>query len=222
MLGIEEIKRYDKVYLFGTAWYGEVILKKFLQAGVNVVAFCSSYGDQTTYLGYPVIAPQDLPNEDTSLIVISSMWAKQISSILDTLGIKNYVDGVLYALEDFCGGSWTDHFLPEHISYLEQQREIIRSIVDSQSLKIYDSLIEYKKRQKASSLVTSDYKMYIHPKISLKDGCIVDCGAFTGDTLNLFKKEFPSATYVGIEPSVANYRELTAIADEKDLLYSSR
>lgn len=221
MLSLEELKKYKQIFLFGTGKHGEVIYKKFAAEHLAVKAFCSSYGDKKTFMDLPVLRPDELPKDDDSFVVIASSCLQEISKILDEEGITNYIDGVGYAVDSVIwgGGGWTDHFLPENISRLKQARQRLAALLDPVSLRIYDSLIEYKCTQKAACIVTSPYEMYLHPDFKLtKHMTVLDCGAYTGDTLQFFREHLDSPHLIAVEPSQNNFAALSANALPEDEL----
>jgi FkbM family methyltransferase len=109
---------------------------------------------------------------------------------------------------------------------LESNASLFRSLLsDHKSQVLFDDLVEYRLHGEVSSspepeLLSDQYVgMDLNFFASTKEGLIVDCGAYTGDSiLNWRLVGFEGRTVLALEPDSGNFRQLTLTCRELDVV----
>lgn len=193
--------------LFGASLGGIKLKSYFADFGLHIKYFCDN--DKTKWgkhvEGVKVIPPAELLglDLDKTEIVISSLWAREISEQLRSLGIEKV------SQNSYC--DYIDYYSPDHIqNNLPRMNELFNILEDEESKRVLTAILRYRLSYNADELMASGYRQYFHPVVHPKRGdAIVDGGAFIGDTVRDFihfvDKE---CTIYAFEPATDNYGEL--------------
>jgi FkbM family methyltransferase len=194
--------------------------------GVRLIGF----GDSNPLLwgkpidNFPVFSPQQIMLEfpDASILLASGMYDSEITEMLVSLGCK-----WIYPLP------FLNHCLPEVFAAREYQNsfeevtnpanhakinQVYQLLADEESRRVFASKIEYMVTLDKRKLdqIFSTRPQYFDPEIiHLSDREVfVDCGAFTGDTLNEFLElsNGKFQAYHAFEPDPKNFADLQQIA----------
>ena len=128
-------------------------------------------------------------------------------------------------LEDFVFRIKNKQYLKERKTFFEEHQVIIdnniQCLYDEKSKDVYRRLIEYRKNRKRKDFPCFNEKDQYFPKdvISLNENEVfVDCGAFNGDTIEIFLENVNSKyeKIVCFEPDKKNYNELLEKKDTNE------
>lgn len=82
-----------KLIIYGASVYGELAYKGLEFLGIKPDMFCDRARAKETYLGLPVIAPEDLEDYTEDLVLIASAdFFHEIKAFLEDIGCRNHYD----------------------------------------------------------------------------------------------------------------------------------
>ena len=102
-------------------------------------------------------------------------------------------------------------FFSEHAREL---KEAYDSLEDERSRAVFENILKFRATGKGKFLKKSCNKVtwknqYLVPELEFSDSeVIVDCGAFIGDTAEIFYKEIPGCRVISLEPDENNFESL--------------
>lgn len=102
-------------------------------------------------------------------------------------------------------------FFSDHAKELKMVYDLLE---DDRSRSVYENILKYRITYNWVNLVKSrgednQKTQYIVPELHFSDHeIIVDCGAFTGDTVKLFYENIPGCRVVALEPEEKNFESL--------------
>lgn len=187
-------KSDGKRYAFGRNEHSQALLDKIkLEAVIDDYAPVGS-----DWNGLPIIKNTDLPKDAIVVNCVTCIGPITVKNLLEERGVKNF--GV-YAL----AGIFPEKF--EILNFVKEAREsyennksrwqkIYDSLEDEESRKTYSDILQYK--------LTGNYNFMTEYKIDLKEHyfedfydlkpreIFVDCGAFDGDTSEVFISKCPN------------------------------
>lgn len=150
--------------------------------------------------------------------IIHRMWKYRLFRMFYTIADKLGLFHFLFYLLSFCDIKYPaekiEHdkaFFPEHAREL---KEVYDSLEDERSKSVYENILKYRvtadwaylrKSRSEDSIKTQ----YFVPEIRFSDHeIIVDCGAYSGDTVKLFYKKAPGCKVIALEPEKMNFKLL--------------
>ena len=188
------ISLYKRVYLFGAARGGAKAVRYFKEWGIedNIIKVVdndeSKWGED--FYGKQIISVPELNNymkeEKESVVVIASGSAHIIKDQLMSLGIpeKRLIIFTITML----------NLNPTPYEYFSNQKEQIKKdidmVYDQKSKDVFISLLNYKMTMKSKwleEISDNEHDQYFDEIMNIgRDESFVDCGAYTGDTLDEF------------------------------------
>ncbi|MBU1040881.1 MAG: FkbM family methyltransferase [Proteobacteria bacterium] len=192
-----------EIVVFGTGERGRRCRERLVRLGVNVRCYADNDTKrQGTLLdGVPVLAPQTLAVQAAGLPVIVCSWAQErIVRQLWDLGVRGiYTD-------DY--GVYPTRSLTENG---EKVRAVYDSLADEESRAQYRGALQVRFRGVAMTYY-ADYPTYRHPLVKARPGdCIIDGGAASGDTLDLFLEDCGGDCAMHLfEPTQQSFQHLGA------------
>lgn len=100
------------------------------------------------------------------------------------------------------------------LEHTKELKEAYNSLEDNQSRHVFENILKFRityteKFLKASRGKDSLKNQYLVPELQLSGHeIIVDCGAFTGDTVKTFYKNVPGCSVIALEPDKDNFEAL--------------
>lgn len=136
--------------------------------------------------------------------------------------------GVIYFVH-FLFNCWSYRFPSQEMKkekslFLEHAQElktVYDSLEDDRSRFVYETIIKYRIEHNWSDLKKSRHgdspcNQYFVPELQFSDHeIIVDCGAFTGDTVKFFYENIPGCSVIALEPDERNFNLLKKLKLEK-------
>lgn len=142
----ECLSENKEVIIYGASVYGELALRGLELLGIRPLCFADRARSGQEYLGYPVIAPDDLIRHRADCILIASAdFYYEISNYLEGLDCENVYD----------------------ISYLLRQ-EIDVNILSNRAKEMYDARENYFKAVQATDLTIIHLGFCVSERCSLK------------------------------------------------------
>lgn len=105
-------------------------------------------------------------------------------------------------------------FFSEHAQELKMAYDLLE---DARSKFVFENILKYRVTSNWAYLKKSRAKgnlksQYFVPELKFSDHeIIVDCGAYTGDTVNLFYRNIPGCKVIALEPDEKNFEALQKI-----------
>ncbi|MCX7634465.1 MAG: FkbM family methyltransferase [Syntrophales bacterium] len=214
----------ETIILYGAGGFGEKACQVLLKKGYNVAAFMDQHAtSMVCKLGIPVFTPdhkaitaamkRDIPvfiaihNRDTDII--------PIIALLIRLGYQKVFSPV--RLYEICGDELGEHFwMTSSTSYGSEKgtlKECLSVWEDDISVNIFCTTLKYR--------ITGDWRYLSKPSLGdqylpvdiPQRWCepirLVDCGAFTGDTIKiLLAAKLNIQALAAFEPDEDNFRQL--------------
>ena len=188
MLRLED---YENIGIYGTGLAGESVFKSLSKMGIEVSFFLD--GDETKigsiFLGKKIIDISSVKEEDFILIAANPEY--KIHERLNYKGIANwkYIDPEFLYL-------WSEGFDSDKIKTILKENkdkiwQVYELLGDEKSKKVLESVLQH--RLSHNLLLINDIydgnQYFGNDIIGLVNGNIVDCGAYTGDTLKRFVEQ---------------------------------
>lgn len=205
------------IYIWGTGAVAQGFYHEFKPLGLRVNCFVDNNLQQEgKYLAdIPIISPKSLSASTNSLIIIgTAMYSRDVFAQAIKMGISNIIDAMDFRLnfmfEDLERGvSWKEiaqkistiyHYLGDDESREVYLRHLIHFFFFQSG---YHPPIYYHDLCRPQQYFPSDIIDFNHKDV------LVDCGAYTGDTLAEFiSLQKPFAKYICYELSKRNYSKL--------------
>ncbi len=209
-----------RVYVYGTGDFSNRILVVLAKMNIEVI---SRLEFDSMRLREGVIKPDqvEIPLEHTVLIALSNPEADigQISFNLRNLGFRIILPieiAQVFHLKNF---NLDNYWLTGDLEIFDRFDERINNARDlfkeKKSQELFDKILDYRKNSKLTSLpnleaLESQYMPSDLPWVStVLPMSIIDCGAFTGDTIRTFlNKGVVFENYFAFEPDADNYNLL--------------
>jgi len=187
-----------KIICYGASEGGRRSLDILSDNGIFVDYFADTYKHGGLFHGIKVLSPEELLHIDKCEpveVIITSSAATQIYQHLKNLGIKGRIGAMplLYIINDpEILSSITEEGINHFSSAIAEMRQ---SLAEEVSLKVFDLLISARLSCKPEhyfqaynlSVSASGKRQYLpselHRRLTERPLSVVDCGAFTGDTV---------------------------------------
>lgn len=218
-----------KVYVYGTGDFSKRILMILEKMNIEVI---SRLEFDSKRLCDGVIKPDQVeaPQENTVLLALGNPEAdiRQISLNLENLGfsiifpvkIAQFFHSKNFNLDNYWLSGDLDIF-DRFEGRINKARDLFR---EKKSQELFDNILDYRKNSKLESLpnleqLESQYMPYDLPWVSTDSPIsIIDCGAFTGDTVRTFlNKGVIFENYFAFEPDADNYNLLLEFLSKKNI-----
>lgn len=199
--------------------HGQTVYEKYLKPnGCRVKYFVDNNPEvQGTFInGIKVISFNEFLEEKDNLKVLIASRIGIYNEIQKQ--ISNYDIDYTYVGEKYYYCEQNSYANPceQIITKISNYNNLLSILEDNLSKKTLDNILEYRFNYKDINLLTEIKRplnnQYFEPEIYQisKDDCFVDCGAFTGDTLEVCLKETRGTIerYFAFEPDEKNYNQL--------------
>lgn len=220
-LFINKIRLEQNLGIWGIGIAGQMVFNTAKKLGINVNFFVDGYknNNEVQYLfNTPVISPMMVPAN--AFIIISADVKYGIHKVIEKKSGNQfcYIDPLLFA------------------KYKDQRKEIIinelsesRTQIDFAYYRLQDeiskitfrNLLIHRTIHQLGLLwdVFEPNQYFGNDVIQLVDGCVVDCGAYKGDTLKSFISQIADKNYqyFAFEPKQDNYQELKIFVEDNRL-----
>jgi FkbM family methyltransferase len=213
----------QNIILYGAGVVARNLLQILQKTGLNVIAFSDS--DKTkwnnTIEGLPCIPPCDLVSQPSSLIIVTinnhyyTVFPVIVEKLINNYGCKNIVHYSklknIVEIQDQMENNLmlSSVELPKR-KYYNELENLYLLLGDDISKQVLLDILNERISYKWAATIPEKY-MY-HPNDLfeiLSDDIIVDCGAYTGDTLeNIYSSGYSFKKYFAIEPDKDNISKL--------------
>ena len=215
---IEALLERDRVLMFGAGNASREIARFLQDQGTTIVAYLDNDPARagSHHDGIEVMMPNAVHRPDLCelpIVVSTEAQATVGKLLLETLGVP--LTRVFSQVSNMLRGHYRTSLLREHCADLEW---LLGRVADDESRAYLEALIRVRwtmdpSQSRRNVLVRGQY-LYDHPDTSPQSGdCIVDCGAYTGDTTRDFLERLGGrASIHALEPFPANFAKLEALA----------
>lgn len=210
------LNKDNNFLIYGFGNLGKKVYELLSSNGVKTIAIMDNGIQLTNDIeGYSIF--QDQINE--SFIVVISIWnpLTNLKTLISDLRNKFPSNTILFAGE-LTNYFKFDHFLFVSREFLREKQDIIQEtrdlLIDNKSKNIFDELISLRMSNSFDKDLIIDESQYLPsdlPEVlqKIENSIFCDIGAYTGDTLLDFANKIESFKYIGFEPDLANYNELS-------------
>lgn len=220
---LETLNHHPHIAIYGAGNLGKQMYDILRQAEVQVCCFLdrAAQPGQTT-LGIPVYCAEDAVDiiEQKRAVVILALMVSQtaksaIASALHKLGYTNVMDAysLLAAALPFANNETSRQQFARSAQRIgmalglladDHSRDIFCSNLSAHATYNYDN-----------TLISEGMTQYFDVQVPFAKGYrhFVDCGAFTGDSLEELVKRHELHSYVAFEPDAGTFTKLTATVD---------
>lgn len=226
-----------EVFIYGAGKCGRDVLKVLTLKGIQVSGFLDAYLPAGSIVdGLPVQAPDEqqlsLSRRRQACVVLGIFNAfVDITEVLATLRFLGYQNVVtFFELHRHFAQEFGDRFWLTSPSYYYYFQDVIAegfmSWTDDESRLLYKAIISFRLSGDISCLpAPSDADQYFDPLLVklVHPVRFVDCGGFTGDTLDLLRKNCGRVDTIAVfEPDLKNFSALAGKLREKDSYYADQ
>lgn len=173
--------------LFGTGSSAAVALQEIQRRGFEVLY---AVDNDTKKWGADFFGLEIRPPTLTSsLVLIATEAARTVAHQLVALGNRYSYIGPFFNYNQ-----WDAYFTKISARDL---RYLKRLFTDQHSLKVLEGIVKFRESLDPVDLVSSDFNQYRHPIVRVARGdCVIDAGAWTGDSAESFSKDVGSVGQV--------------------------
>jgi FkbM family methyltransferase len=209
-----------RVYVYGTGDFSNRISVVLAKMNIEVI---SRLEFDSKRLHEGVIKPDqvEIPQEHTVLIALGNPEAdiRQISINLQNLGFRIILPVEIAQFFHLKNFNLDNYWLTGDLEMFNRDEERINKarvlFKEKKSQELFKKILDYRKNSKLASLpnlepLDSQYMPSDLPWVSTASQIsIIDCGAFTGDTIRTFlNKGVVFENYFAFEPDADNYNQL--------------
>lgn len=209
----EEAKRQGrKIYIYGAAWAGESVFKALSEYHIVPDGFCVDpeyYREDFCFCGIPVISSDDILDKEDCTIIVACASKKYIwkdFSNIETID-RDFISLVDMMRIDFA-------YVNKHMDMLTK---LYNELCDEESRKCMEAFLNQRISGKFEYQANIwKENQYYDQIVMLKNvSCMVDCGAYDGDTFRSFCRYYEQETGKGyegkaylLEPDEHSYQKL--------------
>lgn len=226
------------IAIYGCGGNGKTFYNAAIEQGLNVDFFIDEFSSEESYQGIKIYTIANAPSHDTKIIVSVSCFSHQIAEQLKEMGFKDCIDfnGAIKLLPnlllEFFSNQWLEKQRRATKSATEQLLSLKEMLADDASLKVLEKINAFRLSPSADTYLENDWKLQYFPDdVPLlselqKPVVMIDCGAFTGDTLETSigffeRNSIPIDSFYLFEPCSNNFSKLTNTAQKySDRTYS--
>jgi len=227
LVGINEwIKKNnaDEIILYGAGIISRFLIPILQKVGLNIVALSDSDKTKwnTTIMGVPCVPPSELVYHQGSLVIaiIQKQYQTafpEVKGKLIILGYKNIIHFTelkyIAEIQKELRNSFMLSLLELPMKKHKNEIELLFHLLDKDSKKVLIEILGERIINQPAS--TKQGKYIYHPdelfRLSSED-VIVDCGAYTGDTLeNFCEFGYSYKKYFAIEPDLENVHKMREV-----------
>jgi FkbM family methyltransferase len=204
------------IFLWGCGNYAEYIYQILKKNKIKIAGvFIDQKNEGLIFHDYNVLSFEEVKKKYSKINIVRGNGNLERESYFKEINIVNSV----HSFFDFMSFGW--HLNDEKINlYSDTINEMFNEFLDDVSKESFTAYV--KSRYFNNWIYIQKYvcqQMYFPEFINIdKDECIVDCGAFDGDTLKLFlKKTDEWNKYIAFEPSNIPYEKLNCYIENHKL-----
>ncbi len=218
-----------EIYLYGAGGLGTKLSELLQETSIKVLGFVDPKKSGKTVNGMQVVDFDRLPKESEVWISVLNNWVS-VNNILD-LGVKHGFRSVLTPPQVFSeleklGIELDWYWLTSNSGLMEATKDsaskFFESRLDGKAWKILQNIFEYRRGGRLDEdLIIPEASQYIESGIEgFWNGPIslVDCGAYTGDTLkSIVDHGINLKNVYAFEPDFANFSRLNETFNSLDI-----
>lgn len=217
----EKLKNAENIAIYGAGNLGKQVLEILQENNYKINCFFDKNAViEQKYCDLPVYRANDSKvtaefRKNVIVILAIFLTKKEKHTIRQFLLQQGYQKiSIEYSLlpESFCANDGNNDS-----EELENIEKAFALMADKHSQEIFTSnLYAHGTYSYDQALVSKDMEQYFDVQVPWHKGysCFVDCGAFTGDSLEKLLKYHKCATYIGFEADRTNFVELSKKVDE--------
>lgn len=221
-----------KRYIFGAGIQGKAFISALSKSGLKVDGFVDNFSNTKTYLGLPVIKPEELKDKHCELLISVGLISHVIKNKMVSQGFTRCLDftqsvlaypGIIHELKT--KSMWWHDNLEERLN-LKRISEFKSLLSDTKSIELLEQIVRFRTAFKPEDYVIPQLEeiQYFPSDVNvfgaLDDIRFVDAGAFTGDTLKALwnnKKDLRVSGIACFEPDNQNIKKLQETAGSLDI-----
>lgn len=211
------------IAIYGAGGNGQLVYKALKKQNISVRYFIDLYSDAESYDNIPIYRPNQVPYSGEQVLISVSCISETIKQELEKLNINNclnmneIIQTYPTVHDEFISDKYK-HSLQESVKNDHTKLQWLASLLDTESLTCLEKIIAYRTNPSAETYVENDWQLQYFPNWLLAKNPwqetgirMIDCGAYTGDTLVVAKKTLDSIKvesqhYVCFEPDANNYK----------------
>lgn len=222
----------NRLAIYGAGGNGQKVYEALKKDDHNVVYFIDLYCSEDNYQGVPIYRPDKVPYQDELVLISVSCISESIKDYLAQFNIKNCLNmneiiKVYPKVHDqFISQSYKAK-LKKSVIDDKKQLQNFAKLLDKQSTECLNQIIKYRSNPSSYTYVENDWQLQYFPDWLLeanpwqkKEFRMIDCGAYTGDTLVAAKSaldrlDVKSQHFVCFEPDSKNYNSILSYLTTK-------
>lgn len=218
---LDDLNKYKNIYLFGAGGTCKSCIESIEENNVKINGILDNdinkWGKKIK--GYDIFSPNkinEMDKENTAIMI--SAVSNQYEIANELINKYKFNENSLY--------SYTNDFFEKafkncEIGYKEKLNKVIPLLEDENSKRYVEETVNNRITRnplylKGNSFINKQYE-YANKVVLNEEDVIVDCGAYIGDTAELFMKKLNNkCKIICIEPFKESYKKLLDFADKKD------
>lgn len=211
------LRQYRSVYIYGAGGFAKRLTDALERHGIAVSAYLTQDGGSSPYFGQTRAVTTVRPYDDEAVLIgvfNPDADCGALSKALTACGFKNvyYPWNLINYLGSHPENYWMNNFGHSLNSFADKIRKVESLLTDDESRDLFRSIVDFRQSGKAGLLPEPSLNDQYRPSDLIEQKeipCLVDVGAYTGDTL----LDFTSAGFViqqalTFEPDEKNRRTL--------------
>ena len=214
-----QIEKNKNISIYGTGVAGKIVYKALEKMKIDIQFFLDGDVQKIgkSFCGKEIVGENSLSKD--SIVLIAANPVYEIHNRLERAGIQEwcYVDPVWFDLYS----EGVDHVKTTHL--LEENKDkllfVYNMLADNQSKVVFQSVLKHRLVHDLSLLdmINNSTQYFGNDVIHSISGTFVECGAFTGDTLERFIKQTGGGyMYHAFEADKQNCNEIIAFCNKNN------
>ncbi|TMP33860.1 FkbM family methyltransferase [Pseudoalteromonas rubra] len=222
--------------IYGAGGNGRVIHDAIIENGDQVLFFLDLYTSEKFYRDTPIYKPEEISPSDDTVLVSISCFSQQVKSQLvekgynKCLNLNEVMTEYSYIFDAFFDLSTKKTLINSEKEDSDKLDWLESKLTSEQSKQCLRKIRQFRRNPSNATYLENDFRTQYFPTELLEKGLVktplrmVDCGAFSGDTLQLATEvtrnhdiEFDSI--VCFEPDVNNFEKLQARIKQSNAHY---
>ena len=215
--------------IYGAGAGGEIFYRH-ISRSETISFFIDSYSDKKELFGLPVLRPSEINPDHTKIYNSVPDYEAEIKEYFPRERFVPFMETIKRfptILEELVSedAMWIKNYDVQYLNDNELKK--VRNLLsDKQSIAFFEAWLAFRKNldpRLCPSPTNTIADQYFPEDLNFNGNLFVDCGAFTGDTLNTYANRNANGTLIAFEPDPSNLKRLKKIAGQhpniKTLIY---